>query len=113
MNSLAALLVIVACHSQDTSCLEEPVSVVSHSTLEECFSALPEELERARALTAVVYGDCVPVDPDLVADRQIRKSIAPERLMAWASRNANVEAVSPQALMPQPSAIPVPLDRYK
>lgn len=113
MNSLAALLVIVACHSQDTSCLDEPVSVVSHSTLTECFAALPRELQRARKLTDVVYGDCVPVDAELVAGKEIRKSIAPERLMAWSSRAADVEDVTPQAVMPLPQVIPIPLDRYQ
>lgn len=53
MNTMAALLVIVTCHSQDTSCrLDEPVSVASYDDVTQCFMALPKELDQARLLTS-------------------------------------------------------------
>ncbi|KPF46174.1 hypothetical protein IP76_04480 [Rhizobium sp. AAP43] len=112
MNSMAALLVIVACHSQDTSCLDEPVSVVSYDSVTQCFMALPKELDQARKLTNIVYGDCVPVDAELVAGKSIRQTINPNRLTAWSSQAAGDDAVNPQAMLPLAQDIPIPLDRY-
>ncbi|MNL41491.1 hypothetical protein D3C87_1639010 [compost metagenome] len=48
-----------------------------------CRAALPQELEKAQRLAKVVYGDCVPVDPALLAGKpEIRQSIDPARLAA-------------------------------
>lgn len=113
MNTMAALLVIVACHSQNTSCLDEPVSVVSYDDVTQCFLALPKELDQARLVTSVVYGDCVPVDAELVAGKHIRQTIDHSRLTAWASRSAGEDTVNPQAMLPLPKVVPVPLDRYE
>ncbi len=108
MNSMAALLVIVACHPQDTTCLQDPVTVISYDTDTACYRDLPTELRRAKALADVVYGDCFPVSADLVAGLSIRQTIDPGKLAVLA---APVEAVGPteaQALVP-----PVPADRYE
>lgn len=107
MNSMAALLVIVACHPQDTTCLQDPVAVISYDTDSACFQALPKELQRAKAMADVIYGDCFPVAADLVAGRNIRQTINPEKLAAL---DASVDMAGPaeaQALVP-----PIPGDRY-
>ncbi len=107
MNSMAALLVIVACHPQDTTCLQDPVAVISYDTDSACFQALPKELQRAKAMADVIYGDCFPVAADLVAGRNIRQTINPEKLAAL---DASVDTAGPaeaQALVP-----PIPGDRY-
>lgn len=81
MNSFAALMVIVACHSDASSCVEEPVAVISYADSKACRSALPGELVKAKRLAKIVYGDCVPVDPALLAGKpEIRKTIDPTRL---------------------------------
>jgi hypothetical protein len=105
MNSMAALLVIVACHPQDTSCLQDPVAVISYETDAACFQALPEELRRARALTKLVYGDCVPVSADLVAGRKIRQTIDPGKLVILDQPVAVAGPTNAQALMAPSSQI--------
>lgn len=80
MNTLAALMVLVACHPQQSSCLEEPVAVISYSSGAGCRAALPSEMEKARKMAGLIYGDCVPVDADLLAGREIRQTIDPVRL---------------------------------
>lgn len=82
MNSMAALLVIVACHPQDTTCLQDPVAVISYDTDAACQKALPEELRRASRLANIIYGDCFPVSADLIGGRSIRQTIDPGRLAA-------------------------------
>lgn len=107
MNSMAALLVIVACHPQDTTCLQDPVAVISYDTDAACYQALPKELQRAKAMADVIYGDCFPVSADLVAGRNIRQTINPEKLAAL---DASVDTAGPaeaQALVP-----PIPGERY-
>jgi len=80
MNTLAALMVLVACHPQQTSCLEEPVAVISYDSGAECRAALPREMDKARRMAKLVYGDCVPVSAELLAGRQIRRTIDPVKL---------------------------------
>lgn len=80
MNTLAALMVLVACHSEQTTCLEEPVAVISYQSGNECRAALPREMQKAQRLTGVIYGDCVPVNAELLAGRHIRQSIDPVKL---------------------------------
>ncbi|GEO86201.1 MULTISPECIES: hypothetical protein [Alphaproteobacteria] len=82
MNTLAALMVLVACHPQTTTCLEEPVAVISYDTSAGCRAALPREMEKARRMAGLIYGDCVPVDPELLAGREIRRAIDPAKLLA-------------------------------
>ncbi len=100
MNSMAALMVIVACHPQDTTCLQDPVAVISYDTDEACYTALPEELKRARAMAEVIYGDCFPVSPDLVAGRNIRQTIAPGKLAVLDNPVMNAGPTEAQALAP-------------
>jgi hypothetical protein len=107
MNSMAALLVIVACHPQDSTCLQDPVAVISYDTDEACHTALPEELKRARAMAEIIYGDCFPVSAALVAGRSIRQTIDPAKLVALDRPLAMVGPAKAQALVP-----PVPADRY-
>jgi hypothetical protein len=82
MNTLAALMVLVACHPEQTNCLEEPVVVISYDSSAECRAALPREMDKARRLADLIYGDCVPVDADLLAGRQIHQTIDPVKLSA-------------------------------
>jgi hypothetical protein len=107
MNSMAALLVIVACHPQDTTCLQDPVAVISYDTDEACYSALPTELKRARAIAEIIYGDCFPVSPELVAGRDIRQTIDPAKLAALDVAPIQAGPATAQALVP-----PVPAERY-
>lgn len=81
MNSFAALMVIIACHADGLGCVDEPLSVISYNSAAECQVAMPRELKKARRLAKFVYGDCVPVDPVLLAGKpEIRRSIDPQRL---------------------------------
>ncbi|MFN3319016.1 MAG: hypothetical protein ACK43M_09735 [Allorhizobium sp.] len=107
MNSMAALLVIVACHPQDTTCLQDPVAVISYETDQACYQALPEELRRARAMADIIYGDCFPVSADLVAGRDIRQTIDPGKLAALDAPVVTAGPAEAQALI-----APIPADRY-
>ena len=107
MNSMAALLVIVACHPQDTTCLQDPVAIVSYDTDADCYEARPEELRCARAMADVVYGECFPVSADLVAGRKIRQTIDPGKLAALDAPVVNPGRTDARAFVP-----PVPADRY-
>ncbi|MDZ7873776.1 MAG: hypothetical protein U5N27_11890 [Rhizobium sp.] len=107
MNSMAALMVIVACHPQDTTCLQDPVAVISYDTDEACYGALPKELKRARAMAQIIYGDCFPVNADLVAGRNIRQTIDPNKLAVLDAPVATAGPAEAQALVP-----PVPAERY-
>ena len=114
MNSMAALMIIVACHPQDATCFEEPVAVISYQNDDACFASLSKELAHARKVAKLVYGDCVPVNADLVVGKTIRQEIDPAKLVALeasAPVSGNVEA---QALVtPLPFRVPVPLERFQ
>jgi hypothetical protein len=112
MNSMAALLVIVACHPQDATCLEEPVAVISYQNDDACFASLSKELANARAMAKLVYGDCVPVSAELVAGKTIRQDIDPAKLVAFKGSAPVSGAVEAQALV-MPARIPVPLERFQ
>ena len=107
MNSMAALMVIVACHPQDTTCLQDPVAVISYDTDEACYGALPKELKRARAMAEIIYGDCFPVNADLVDGRNIRQSIDPSKLAVLDTPVSIAGPAEAQAFVP-----PVPAERY-
>ena len=81
MSTLAALMVIVACHPENVSCLEQPFLVASYADTASCQASLPAEMMEAKNVVEVAYGDCVPVDPNLLAGRMIYRSIDP-RLLA-------------------------------
>lgn len=106
MNSMAALLVIVACHPQDTTCLQDPVAVVSYDTDTECYRDLPMQLRRAEAMADIVYGECFPVSADLFAGRTIHQTIDPRKLAALDLPTDPAGATEARAL------VPVPADRY-
>lgn len=114
MNTMAALMVIVACHPQDATCLEEPVAVISYQSDDACFASLSKELARAKTMAQLVYGDCVPVDADLVAGKTIRQEIDPVKLAALKAAPAVPGAVEAQALTPPlPNRVPVPIERFQ
>lgn len=96
MTSFAALMVIVACHANASSCIREPVAVVSFHDTKICRAALPSEIAKAKRLAPVIYGDCVPVDPQLLAGKpDIRKVIDPQRLAeALSSRTRGSSATA-------------------
>ncbi|PYB69729.1 hypothetical protein DMY87_23385 [Rhizobium wuzhouense] len=111
---MAALMVIVACHPQDATCLEEPVAVISYQNDEACYASLNKELTRARSMAQLVYGDCVPVSADLVAGKSIRQDIDPAKLMALKATPASAGSVEAQAMLPAvPNRVPIPLERFQ
>lgn len=114
MNSMAALMIIVACHPQDATCFEEPVAVISYQNDDACFASLSKELAHARTIAKLVYGDCVPVSADLVAGKTIRQEIDPAKLVALEASVPVSGAVEAQALVtPVPLRIPIPLERFQ
>lgn len=114
MNSMAALMIIVACHPQDATCFEEPVAIISYQNDDACFASLSKELAHARTMAKLVYGDCVPVSADFVAGKTIRQEIDPAKLAAFENSPTALGAVEVQALVPPvPLRIPVPLERFQ
>ena len=107
MNTLAALMVLVACHPQQTSCLDEPVAVISYASGAECRAALPSEMDKARRMAKLIYGDCVPVNAELLAGREIRRTIDPVKLSALtAPSKARVAVKAFSAAVMAPGAGP-------
>ncbi|SMD01578.1 hypothetical protein [Rhizobium sp. RU36D] len=81
MDSFAALMVIIACHADGSGCINEPLSVASYKSPSECQRAMPKEVQKAKQFAQFVYGDCIPVDPALLAGKpEIRRSIDPQKL---------------------------------
>lgn len=98
MDTFAALMILVACHPETTTCLDEPVAVISYQSTDECRAAMPKEIEQAQELAEIIYGNCVPVDPELLAGRpQIHQTIDPVKL-AGLSHGATTPSVNAQAL---------------
>ncbi|MGX5664435.1 hypothetical protein G6N76_22705 [Rhizobium daejeonense] len=109
MDTLAALMILVACHPETSNCLDEPVAVISYQSTDECRAAMPGEIERAEKLARLIYGNCVPVDPELLVGRpQIHQVIEPEKL-AKLSRGArpvvNAQALADNRTMADPFAL--------
>lgn len=101
MTSFAALMIIVACHAESSACVREPVAVISYHDSKACRDALPGELVRAKRLTRLVYGDCVPVDPSLLAGREeIRRAMGPGEVSAALSA---LRAQQSEELIARPS----------
>eukprot|EP01035_Chromulina_nebulosa_P016242 gene16242-21522_t len=100
MSTLAALLVIIACHADDARCLDEPVAVISYESRISCQAQLQVEMDKAEQIAKVVYGDCIPVDPALLAGRAIRQSIDPRALASLDEPLASVSKFPPQAFQP-------------
>lgn len=97
MDTLAALMILVACHPETTTCLDEPVAVISYQSTDECRTAMPGEIERAEKLAEIIYGNCVPVDPQLLAGRpQIHQTIDPVKLAGLS--HGSTPSVNAQAL---------------
>ncbi|WP_113424397.1 hypothetical protein [Rhizobium cremeum] len=97
MDTLAALMVLIACPPDTARCLEEPIAVVSYHSTQECRLALPGETAKAEKLARIIYGNCIPVDPALLAGRpQINRTIDPARLAGLSKRG--LPAVEAQAL---------------
>lgn len=95
MNSFAALMVIIACQTDGSACVKEPVAVISFNDTAICRAALPQQVEKARRLASVVYGDCIPVDPALLAGRpEIHKAIDPKKLAAALSSDPSQQTAT-------------------
>jgi hypothetical protein len=107
-------MIIVACHPQDASCFEEPVTVISYQSDDACFASLSKELAHAKRIAKLVYGDCVPVSADLVAGKSIRQEIDPAKLVALQASPAASVDMEAQALVPAiPQRVPVPVERFQ
>lgn len=112
MSTLAALLVLVACHPDEGHCMKEPVAVASFVSRASCMAALPKELKKARRLTPVIYADCVPVQAELLAGRApIRQRIEPQRLAALLD-DAEAKTSVPVLAVVAVQDAPIPYERY-
>lgn len=113
MSTLAALMVLVACHPDEGRCMKEPVAVASFDSRSACMAALPRELRKARRLTPVIYADCIPVQAGLLAGRTpIRQRIEPRRLATLMEDGGSPADVPVLAIIARPPSVPVPSERY-
>ncbi|RCW20014.1 hypothetical protein DFR48_11619 [Ciceribacter lividus] len=112
MSTLAALMVLVACHPDEGRCMKEPVAVFSFDSRSACMAALPGELRKARRLTPVIHADCIPVQADLIAGRTpILQRIEPKRLAALLDET-NAPSGVPLLALTARQPVPVPSERY-
>ncbi|MDQ0456301.1 hypothetical protein [Rhizobium paknamense] len=96
MISFAAIMVVVACHPEQSSCVKEPVAVISYTNSAECRAALPDRLKALESYSLKMYGDCVPVAPDAIA-QPLQKIMPAAQLRALAGEspvNGRVRAVA-------------------
>lgn len=85
MVSFAAIMVIVACHSERADCMKQPVAVINYGNLSQCQTALPDRLRRLGGRTLKLYGDCIPVAADLVTGKiGIRSMMSKARMQDFA-----------------------------
>lgn len=114
MMSFAAVMVLVACPSDQTACIQEPVVVISYADSKACRADLDREVSKAGRYAALIYGDCIPVDPALLAGRMaIRQEMSAERLAALSPGKALPAKGRAMALVAEPLAVPTPLERYE
>ncbi|MCM2475993.1 hypothetical protein HGO38_21185 [Rhizobium sp. CG5] len=114
MMSFAAIMVLVACQSDQASCVQEPVVVISYVDSKACRADLDHEIRKAERLAALIYGDCIPVDPYLLAGRvAIRQEMSAEKLAALMPQKASPAKGLAMALVAAPLSVPMPLERYE
>lgn len=58
MSSMAAILVVVACHSGSVDCIREPLRVVSYQSERECRVHLDKEVRKYKKPGLEIYGVC-------------------------------------------------------
>lgn len=114
MMSFAAVMVLVACQSDQTTCIQEPVVVISYADSKACRADLDREVRKAEKFAALIYGDCIPVDPALLAGRTaIRQEMSAEKLAALSPAKVSPVKGRAMALVADPLAAPMPLERYE
>ncbi|WP_027489050.1 hypothetical protein [Allorhizobium undicola] len=104
MIGFAAIMVVVACHPQQSSCAKEPVAVISYESSAACRAQLPARLKALEAFSLKIYGDCVPVSAEAMAGRQLQKVMSDRQLQALAQEsraNGRVKAVALDAISPK------------
>ena len=58
MSSMAAILVVVACHTGSVECIHEPLRVVSYQSERECRVHLDREVRKYKKPGLEIYGVC-------------------------------------------------------
>ncbi len=102
MSTLAALMILIACPADGSACVQEPVSVISYGDTGSCRTALSGALARAKRSDVHMYGDCIPVDPALLAGKPgVSRSMTPDEITAALStgrQDARPSAFAPGAV---------------
>lgn len=111
--SFAAVMILIACQADQTTCIQEPVVVISYSDSKACRADLDREMRKLENFSALIYGDCVPVDPALLAGRTaIRQEMSADRLAALSHAKTPIMGRA-MALLADPLKIPRLLERYE
>jgi hypothetical protein len=79
MANFAAVLVIIACPAASTSCIKEPVRVISYESSFACRAQREGEIRKASRAGFVIYGECNSIDSDLLAGKppiNIKRDVA-------------------------------------
>ncbi|THK37958.1 hypothetical protein EHS39_10685 [Ensifer sp. MPMI2T] len=71
MEHVAAIMVLVGCMQNTTTCREVPSPVVAFETLEECQALLPPAMEEVGKVFKTAYGECAVVDPALFVESAV------------------------------------------
>ncbi|MER0237895.1 hypothetical protein [Fulvimarina sp. MAC8] len=63
MEHIAALMLLVGCSSDVTTCREVPVAAPAYETIDECRNDLGVQVRLAETRMPKLYGACKAVDP--------------------------------------------------
>ncbi|WP_139317466.1 hypothetical protein [Rhizobium oryziradicis] len=69
MGNFAAVLVLIACPASGTSCVNEPVRVISYDSAMSCTAQREDEIRKINIPGFKIYGECNSVNGDLLAGR--------------------------------------------
>lgn len=69
MGSFAAVLVLIACPAESSTCFSTPVRVLSYENAETCRAQRETEMRKASRAGFEIYGECNSFDGDLMAGK--------------------------------------------
>lgn len=69
MGNFAAVLVLIACPASGTTCVSEPVRVISYDSAMACAAQREDEIRKVTVPGFKIYGECNSVNGDLLAKR--------------------------------------------
>lgn len=95
MEHIAALMLLVACPEDLSSCSEIPAPEAYYQSMDECENALDPAMRRASQNHPQLYGQCAEIGPELAeADAEIIWDIASDGNLYVSVESATIRMAS-------------------